>query len=103
MAYITAEFAEDLFPADNLFVVGGDAQPNDRAETYSNWPLHTGSSNAFFLRTYPLTDFVSLIFFPVCDLVYNFRLNLNCSQIRNDNTFCFHQAVIFTVMVSDTV
>ena len=95
MAYITAEFAEDLLPADSLFVVGGDAQPNDRAAIYSNGPLHYGSSYAFFLRTYPLTDFVS----PVCNLVYNFRLNLNCSH---DKTFLFHQA-IFTVMVSNTV
>ena len=39
MAYITAEFAEDLLPADSLFVVGGDAQPNDRADIYSNGPL----------------------------------------------------------------
>ena len=61
VAYITAEFADDLFPADNLFVVGGDAQPNDRAESYSNGPLHTGSF-AFFLRAYPLSDLVSNLF-----------------------------------------
>ena len=100
MAYITAEFADDLFPADNLFVVGGDAQPNDRAEIYSNGPLRYGSSYAFFLRTYPMADFVSLHIFPVCN---NFRLNLNSSQIRSNNIMlCFHQAVIFTVMVSNT-
>ena len=58
-AYITAEFADDLFPVDNMFVVGGNDQPNDHADRYSNGPLSYGSSYAFFLRTYPLTDLVS--------------------------------------------
>ena len=61
VAYITAEFADDLFPPDNTFVIGGDDQPNDRAESYSNGLFHNGFSFAFFLRTYPLTDFVSVI------------------------------------------
>ena len=60
VAYITAEFANHLFPDDNVFVVGADGQPNDRAESYSNGALHYGTSFAFFLRTYPLTDFVRL-------------------------------------------
>ena len=63
VAYITAEFADNLFPADNMFVVGGDDQPNDHADRYSNGPLSYGSSYAFFLRTYPLTDSVSPQFF----------------------------------------
>ena len=59
VAYITAEFADDLFPADNLFVVGRGGQPNDRADNYINGPLRYGFSFVFFLRTYPVTDLVS--------------------------------------------
>ena len=51
VAYVTAEFADDLFPADNTFVVGRNDQPDDNY--YSNGPLRYGSSFSFFLRSYP--------------------------------------------------
>ena len=65
VAYISAEFDDKDFPAYNVFIVGpqeelvGD-QPNDRQYNYSNGPLPPhGFFYAFFLRTYPLTAFVS--------------------------------------------
>ena len=54
LAYITAEFAGELFPSNGKFTVGDETQPNDRMNLYVNGPLPRGYSFTFFLRAYPL-------------------------------------------------
>lgn len=56
-AYITAEFAQSLFPSDGLFTVGDPMEvTNDRSGSYPNQPLQYGSQYTFFLRVYPVTQ-----------------------------------------------
>ena len=53
VAYITSEFAEADFPVSGQFVVGGDNQPNDLPNKYTNGPLTDGEHYTFFLRAFP--------------------------------------------------
>ena len=71
LAYITAEFAGGLFPADGRFTVGDETQPNDRAFLYGNGPLRYDSTFTFFLRAYPLIP-NSQVFFvqPMTSIVH---------------------------------
>ena len=48
-AYVIAEFASSLFPADGVFVVGSASSPNDRATVYTNGELCYSKRYAFFL------------------------------------------------------
>ena len=54
MAYITAEFDDDLFPDSGLFVVGGEGvnAPNDRPDNYTNAPVCFSGRYTFFVRAY---------------------------------------------------
>ena len=57
-AYITAEFGQDLYPTDKLFIVGADDDddvnsPNDRPELYTNGVLCYSGRYTFFIRAYP--------------------------------------------------
>ena len=54
LAYITSEFAGNLFPSNGRFTIGDEAQLNDRRNLYVNGPLHHDFAFTFFLRAYPL-------------------------------------------------
>ncbi len=49
-AYIAAEFGDDDFPDNNVYIVGDPTQPNDN--DYVNGPLCYGATYTFFLRAY---------------------------------------------------
>ena len=53
-AYITAEFAEELFPNLGVFIVGGEGvnAPNDRPNLYTNGLLCYSGRYTFFVRAY---------------------------------------------------
>ena len=61
MAYITAEFAADLFPSNGNFVVGlnnivGDENsPNDRPNIYVNGRLCYSTKYQFFIRAFSVS------------------------------------------------
>ena len=59
-AYVTAEFASNLFPSDGVFIVGqtgvADNSPNDRTAVYTNGLLCHSKRYAFFLRAYPAAN-----------------------------------------------
>ena len=52
MAYIAAEFSDDLFPDNGLYTVGDEDEPNDREDDYTNGRLCPSATYTFFLRTY---------------------------------------------------
>ena len=59
-AYVTAEFAADLFPSSGNFVVGvnssGDVNsPNDRPDIYTNGRLCYSTKYSFFIRAFPVS------------------------------------------------
>ena len=59
-AYVTAEFAAELFPRSEKFIVGlnssGDENsPNDRPDIYINGRLCYGTKYSFFIRAFPVS------------------------------------------------
>ena len=59
-AYVTAEFAAELFPSTGNFVVGlnssGDVNsPNDRPDIYVNGRLCYSTRYLFFVRAFPVS------------------------------------------------
>ncbi len=50
-AYIAAEFGDDDFPDNDVYIVGDPTQPNDN-DLYENGPLCYGATYTFFLRAY---------------------------------------------------
>ena len=54
--YITAEFGDDLFPNNNLFIVGDPNQPNDRPNNYTNGQLCYATKYTFFVRAYTVVS-----------------------------------------------
>ncbi len=50
-AYIAAEFGDDDFPDNDVYIVGDPTQPNDNNQ-YENGPLCYGATYTFFLRAY---------------------------------------------------
>ena len=57
VAYIAAEFSDNDFPNDNMYIIGDENEPDDG--DYTNGLLKYDSSFTFFLRMYPLLDQVS--------------------------------------------
>ena len=51
IAYITAEFDDNLFPENGYYIVGDRSQPNDQLQ-YNNGPLCYGATYTFFIRAY---------------------------------------------------
>ena len=56
-AYITAEFGQNLYPRDKLFIVGANDDddvnsPNDQSQ-YTNGVLCYSGRYTFFIRAYP--------------------------------------------------
>ena len=54
--YITAEFGDNLFPNDNMFIVGDPNQPNDRPNNYTNGQLCSATKYTFFVRAYTVVS-----------------------------------------------
>ena len=63
IAYITAEFGDNLFPSNNMFIVGDLNQPNDRPDNYTNGQLCYATNYTFFVRAYTVVSELS-----VCNL-----------------------------------
>ena len=83
VAYITAEFGQDLLPADRRFIVGaeeddGKNSPNDRTETYKNGPLCHGATYTYFIRAYPVDN--SVVRYYTCFAMMHQAL-MNCAVI----------------------
>ena len=75
-AYVTAEFASNLFPPDREFIVGQEEvtgnSPNDRTAVYTNGLLCNSKSYTFFLRAYPVANpTVSSLHFSLFTCVYS--------------------------------
>lgn len=51
-AFIAAEFSDQEFPSTGQFIIGGQDQPNDFPELYTNPNLPAGVYT-FFLRAFP--------------------------------------------------
>ena len=56
IGYITAEFGDNLFPNNNLFIVGDPNQPNDRPNNYTNGQLCYATKYTFFVRAYTVVS-----------------------------------------------
>ena len=59
-AYVTAEFAAELFPRSGNFIVGlnssGDVNsPNDHSDIYVNGRLCYAKKYSFFIRVFPVS------------------------------------------------
>lgn len=59
-AYVTAEFAADLFPMSRNFIVGLNSSedvnsPNDRLDIYVNGKLCYAIKYSFFIRAFPVS------------------------------------------------
>ena len=52
-AYIAAEFADNMFPKDGMYIIGDQTEHKDR-DYYTNGLLKYDSSFTFFLRAFPL-------------------------------------------------
>jgi hypothetical protein len=59
-AYVTAEFAAELFPRSGKFIVGLNSSenvnsPNDRPNIYVNGMLCYATKYSFFIRAFPVS------------------------------------------------
>ena len=54
-AYVTAEFAAELFPRKGNFVVGLNSSPNDHPAIYNNRMLCYSTKYSFFIRAFPVS------------------------------------------------
>ena len=66
IGYITAEFGDNLFPSNSMFIVGDPNQPNDRPDNYTNGQLCYATNYTFFVRAYTVVSELS-----VCNLHIN--------------------------------
>ena len=56
IGYVTSEFGDNLFPNNNLFIVGDPNQPNDRPNNYTNGQLCSATNYTFFVRAYTVVS-----------------------------------------------